>query len=80
MAAKRNAKLAEAVPTYVDYVVRYSRPGAFMRSQVVRAESEQTVMQVALAAVVPGGAWYGWALVDVMTVEEAKARLGVARG
>lgn len=80
MAAKRNAKLPEAAPTYVDYVVRYAKAATFMRSQVVRAESEDAATQAALTAVAPGGAWYGWAIVDVMTVEEAKERMGARRG
>ena len=80
MAAKRNAKPAPADPTYVDYVVRYTKPRTFMRSQVVRAVSEAAASEAALAAVAPGGAWYGWTIVDVMTVAEAQARAGVSGG
>lgn len=66
--------------TYVDYVVRYLKPGTFMRSQVVRAASEQAATEAATTAVSLGGAWYGWAIMDVMTVAEAKERLGVTGG
>lgn len=72
--------MAAKPKTFVDYVVRYSRPGAFTRSQVLRAESEAAVSAAALAAVSDGGAWFGWSIVDVMTVAEAKERLGVTGG
>lgn len=72
--------MAAKPETLIDFVVRYSRPGAFTRSQVVRASSEAAASEAALAAVSAGGAWYGWTIVDVMTVAEAKERLGVSRG
>lgn len=74
MAVKRNA-----APAYVDYVVRFSKPGTYMRSQVVRVLDEAAAADWALFAV-SNGNWRGWSIVDVVTVEEAKARLGVAGG
>jgi len=68
-----------AKPEFVDYVVRFSKPGTFMRSQVFRAVDEAGAMDWALHAVSEGN-WTGWSIVDVVTVAEAKARLGVARG
>lgn len=76
MAAKRKASVA---PTYVDFVVRFSKPGTYMRSQVLRALDEAGAMQAAMSAV-ESGHWVGWAIVDVVTVEEAKARTGVTNG
>lgn len=73
MAAKRKT------PTFIDYVVRFSHPSAFMRSQVVRMTSEADALEWALHAV-REGSWVGWTIVEVVTVPEAKARLGVARG
>ncbi len=72
--------MAATPETYVDYVVRYTKPRTFMRSQVVRAATEDEALRAAMAAVAPGGEWHGWSIVDVMTVEEAKQRLGVSRG
>lgn len=77
MAAKREAKAA--VSPYVDYVVRFSKPGTYMRSQVFRALDEAAAVDAAVGAVTSGN-WQGWAIVDVATVEEAKARLGVSGG
>lgn len=71
--------MAAKSETYIDFVVRFSKPRTFMRSQVLRAESEEVAVRAALAAVTDGP-WRGWSIVDVMTVDEAKARLGVAGG
>lgn len=79
MAAKRKTAAAAAAPSYVDYVVRFTRPGAYSRSQVFRALDEQAAATAALAAVTSGN-WQGWTIMDVSTVEEAKARLGVSNG
>ena len=73
MAAKRKAA------KLVDYVVRFSHPIAFMRSQVVRVTDESAALDWARHAVADGN-WRGWALVDISTVAEAQARLGGARG
>ena len=74
VAAKRKA------PTFIDYVVRFSHPGAFMRTQVVRVVDEDAALDWARLAVSETGRWRGWALVDIATVGEAQARLGGARG
>lgn len=58
---------------FTDYVVRFRRTGALMRSQVFRVRSEQEATQMAEAAVQTGN-WRGWAIMDVATVEEAMAR------
>lgn len=78
MAARRNAK--PATPTYQDFIVRFSKPGVFMRSQVFRALDEESAIGAALAVVSDGTQWRGWSIVDIATVEEAKARLGYPNG
>ena len=65
--------------TYQDYVVRFSKPGTFMRSQVFRVVDEAAATDAALHAVEAGN-WVGWSIVDVSTVAEAKERLGVGGG
>lgn len=77
MAAKRKAKAAS--PIYTDYVVRFSKPSTYMRSQVLRALDESSAMLAAVAAV-ETGFWVGWSIVDVVTVDEAKLRAGVPNG
>lgn len=62
----------------VDYIVRFRKPHTFMRSQVFRVADEDAAVQVALDAVSIGN-WQGWSIVDVATVEEAKARMGGGR-
>lgn len=71
--------MAAQPETLIDFVVRYSKPRIFTRSQVLRAESEEAAVRSAMAAV-SDGPWRGWSIVDVMTVDEAKARLGVSGG
>lgn len=78
MAARRNAK--SATPTYQDFIVRFSKPGVFMRSQVFRALDEEAAVGAALALAADGSQWRGWSIVDISTVEEAKARLGFSNG
>jgi len=79
VAAKRKASAVADAPTFTDYVVRFSHPVAFMRSQVVRVTDESAALDWARHAVADGN-WRGWALVDISTVAEAQARLGGARG
>lgn len=75
--AKMDALLAES-PGLVDYIVRFRKPHTFMRSQVFRVADEAAAVQIALDSVSTGN-WQGWSIVDVATVEEAKARLGGSR-
>lgn len=51
-----------------------------MRSQVFRALDEESAIGAALAVVADGTQWRGWSIVDIATVEEAKARLGYPNG
>lgn len=78
MAAK--CKSTDTAPTYQDFIVRFSKPGVFMRSQVFRALDEESAIGAALAVVSDGTQWRGWSIVDIATVEEAKARLGYPNG
>lgn len=78
MAARRNAKTA--AQSYQDFIVRFSKPGVFMRSQVFRALDEEAAVGAALAPAADGSQWRGWSIVDISTVEEAKARLGFSNG
>lgn len=76
--AKMDALLSP--PTYQDFIVRFSKPGVFMRSQVFRALDEEAAVGAALALAANGSQWRGWSIVDISTVEEAKARLGFSNG
>lgn len=78
MAAKRKSALTALA--YQDFIVRFSKPGVFMRSQVFRALDEESAIGAALAVVSDGTQWRGWSIVDIATVEEAKARLGYPNG
>jgi len=80
VAAKRKASAVVDAPTFTDYVVRFSHPVAFMRTQVVRVADEDEALDWARQAVSETGSWRGWALVDIATVSEAQARLGGGRG
>lgn len=58
----------------VDFVVRFTKPGSDMRTQVLRVIDEAQAISKALDAVGVDGPWAGWSILDVSTMAEAQAR------
>lgn len=75
MAPKPDTHPEAAPPGLVDYVARFSHTRRPSRTAVFRAADEAAVMDLVLDAV-NNGRWRGWAIQDVMTVEEAMALRG----
>lgn len=75
MAPKPDTQPEHAPAGLTDYVVRFSMPGRASRATVFRAANESAAIELAHDAATTGR-WQGWAIVELLTVEESIARRG----